>query len=367
MRNFSTFILFLFSLSLPLSAYCWGAEGHKLVAEFAFHYLDKQTQENVKSALQGLTIEQASTWMDDMRSDPHYDSIKPYHYVNFDKGLDPNYVEGANIIAVLAHSIHSFDTLSLQSDDEVKLRLCYLFHLMGDLHQPLHVGYGEDKGGNKIQVTINGQGSNLHKVWDSEIINAKHTKLEDLLLPESEVKNMLSLEKMDVLDWTKASRAYLPQVYDFKDNQLTQAYIDANYPIVKHQLQMAGVRLALVLQHYFGNYHLKGNASVPVAQVPLTIKLKKVRKHVGELVQVCGSLEGTHTTKGDKPNVLLNIGRAYPNQILTLIIFHDDISKFPYDPTQLPEGKQVCITGYITLYKGEPEIVLKEAKQLELR
>ena len=54
--------------------------------------------------------------------------------------------------------------------------LLELFHLIGDLHQPLHVGFGEDKGGNTFEVQFNDKGSNLHKVWDSEIIEYKNLR-----------------------------------------------------------------------------------------------------------------------------------------------------------------------------------------------
>ena len=54
--------------------------------------------------------------------------------------------------------------------------LKWVVHLVGDLHQPLHVGRGADRGGNKIEVTWFGKPSNLHKVWDDGLIDPVHTR-----------------------------------------------------------------------------------------------------------------------------------------------------------------------------------------------
>jgi hypothetical protein len=64
---------------------------------------------------------------------------------------------------------------------KIKLKILYLFHLIGDLHQPLQLGYGHDKGGNTVQLNYKDKGTNLHSFWDSGIIYYKRITLSDCL------------------------------------------------------------------------------------------------------------------------------------------------------------------------------------------
>src|SRR5690606_36603072 len=48
--------------------------------------------------------------------------------------------------------------------------LKFLIHFVGDAHQPKHAGYGHDRGGNKLQVHVHGKGSNLHALWDGDLL-----------------------------------------------------------------------------------------------------------------------------------------------------------------------------------------------------
>src|SRR5690554_7846576 len=65
--------------------------------------------------------------------------------------------------------------------------LMILVHLVGDVHQPLHVGNGKDRGGNDVKVSWFGENSNLHKIWDSEIIDGKKYSYTELRSEERRV------------------------------------------------------------------------------------------------------------------------------------------------------------------------------------
>ena len=56
--------------------------------------------------------------------------------------------------------------------EEQRLALKFLVHFVGNVHQPLHLGIKEDKGGNEINVKWFGKNSNLNRVWDSEMIES---------------------------------------------------------------------------------------------------------------------------------------------------------------------------------------------------
>jgi len=243
-------ILFLLILA-PTKSFAWGEKGHQLVVEIAFKQLDKKTRKLILSYLDGMTIEEASTWMDDIKKDHSYDKLKPLHYVNFDKGTSVKDTCCDNIIHTLTETIKDLKHYKDFSKAEVKTKLCFLFHLIGDIHQPLHVGYGSDKGGNSFQVNFNGKGTNLHGLYDYGIIEYKNLKLKDCLKAKKyDSKELDDLNNSTVLDWAKESRSYLDEIYT-TTNTIDVTYTEANYTIIKNQIQKAGLRLSKILEDVF--------------------------------------------------------------------------------------------------------------------
>ena len=95
---------------------------------------------------------------------------------------------------------------------------------------------------------------------------------------------------------------------------------------------------------------------------PLTAE--EAPKHVDENGTICGLVASAHfanRTKGQP--TFLNLGKPYPNQVFTAVIWGSDRSKFGSPETSL-NGKQVCVTGRIQLYRGKPEIVVRDTNQL---
>ena len=130
-----------------------------------------------------------------------------------------------------------------------------LIHLIGDLHQPMHVGRSEDKGGNDIQLQWFGKGSNLHRVWDSNMINdygMSYTELSKKLpfLNKEEIKG---IKKGTVLEWVKESQELVNEIYSSveKGEKLGYSYSYKYWNTVEKQLQKGGLRLARVLNDIF--------------------------------------------------------------------------------------------------------------------
>src|ERR1700749_3977363 len=84
-------VILIFAASIlagtPSRSFAWGAIGHQIVAKIAFAYVDSTTRQNVQNCLGDMTIEQAAVWMDEIKKDPKYDYMKPWHYVDFEKGM----------------------------------------------------------------------------------------------------------------------------------------------------------------------------------------------------------------------------------------------------------------------------------------
>ena len=216
--------------------------------------MNKQ-KKNVLQYLDTLTIEEAASWMDNLRNDKTYDYLKPYHYINIEKGEQYIPSKNDNIINGINNAMLKLDNMFNLSKQEIKLNLLILFHLIGDLHQPLHCGYGIDKGGNTVQISFFGKGSNLHRLWDSDMIEYKKMNLDSCLKFNTYTKKQIrQIKKINVETWMNESRNHLTNVYQFSSNKIDDEYINYNSPIIKKQLLDAGLRLAKVLKKYF--HHL---------------------------------------------------------------------------------------------------------------
>jgi hypothetical protein len=247
-----TFVLTL--IISPIKTFAWGSKGHALVAEVAFNYMDENTKKEVLKYLNGMTIEDAANWMDNLKSDHSYDFMRAYHYVNFDKGANVVETSGDNIIFQLNATIKDLQNKDKFTKEEINTKIKILFHLMGDLHQPLHVGYGDDKGGNTMQINYNFKGTNLHSLWDSGIIEYKKITLPDCLNATKYSKNEIrAIQDVDVVYWATGSRAYLPFIYKTGGNKINDDYVEACVPIIENQILKAGIRLAGVLNEVFKN------------------------------------------------------------------------------------------------------------------
>lgn len=98
-----------------------------------------------------------------------------------------------------------------------------------------------------------------------------------------------------------------------------------------------------------------------IAAVASTLTPSEAVKHVGENATVCGVVVGVHTAKSSKGSpTFVNLDKKYPNQVFTILIWESDLSKFSPAPSSW-DGKQVCATGTLTLYRNIPEIVAREA------
>lgn len=253
-----SFILAASLYFLPNISFAWGAKGHGLVAEIAFNFLDDSTKMKVKKYLGNLTIEEAANWMDDSKSNSYYDYMRTWHYLDIDKGLSYAPSTERNIITVLHSAIAELRSIDKMKRKDIKRNLLLIFHLMGDLHQPLHTGYTIDKGGNTVNVTSQNFASNLHSAWDTQILESEGVSLEKCLAVYSTYspEKVDSIKKISVLTWMNQSRSYLDFVYGFQNSFLDSTYIQKAVVIIENQLVNAGLRLASVLTETFKNFNV---------------------------------------------------------------------------------------------------------------
>lgn len=246
-------IIILIFVLTSFKAFSWSKDGHEIVAQIAKSYLTKPVLDSVQKYLDTLSFEQAATWMDDQRKNHDFDYLKPWHYVNIAK--DATYVktEKPDLINQLELAINNLKNHKKLSATEINFNLKIVFHLVGDLHQPLHCGYLEDKGGNTIDVLYLNRKGNLHHVWDKSIIESNKIDSAScaLVIKRMNKRQLKKMSKINVQAWVNESRTILPFVYDFKDNQINSEYSLKGKKIVTMQLSGGGVRLASILNTAF--------------------------------------------------------------------------------------------------------------------
>jgi hypothetical protein len=246
-------IIILLISVITINCFAWGPTGHHIVAEIAQHYMKKNVIDSVNKYLGNMTLEDAATWMDDMRKDKSYDYMKPWHYINIAK--DKTYVKttNENVVNKLTSVIDELNNHTKHTKEEINMSLKILFHLIGDIQMPLHAGYPDDKGGLEIKVDFLGAQESLHWVWDTKIIEQQKITKETILklaetFSEAEKKEM---SKIDIPSWIGESRAMLQSVYDYDDNKIGYDYILRQAPVIQKQLLKGGLRLAEVLNTAF--------------------------------------------------------------------------------------------------------------------
>ncbi len=246
---------FILLLLLSTLVFGWGKTGHRIVGKIAQEQLNEKAREAVVELLGHGDLSRVANWADEIKSDPDMRYANNWHYCTIPPGgdLEPG-TEGGK----LAEKIREFSAVLASRDatrEERVFALKFLVHLVGDAHQPLHVGNGTDRGGNDVKVRWFGDSTNLHHVWDSEIID-----YEQLSYTEYAHYLMLTLTPQQVRKWQKASledileesQSFHSQVYDVGEGDLGWSYIYANSPVVENRLLRGGVRLAGILNDIYG-------------------------------------------------------------------------------------------------------------------
>src|SRR5690554_657399 len=257
MKFIFTVVLIALSFVYSLESKAWGMLGHRVVGEVASKHLNESTKTRIKDILGHQTIAEVSNWMDDIKSDKKYDSLGPWHYVTIPDGMkysETNLNPKGDAIAGINFVVKQLKSENLDPELE-KEYLMILIHLVGDIHQPLHVGNGTDKGGNDVKVSWFGENSNLHRVWDSDIIDGKkysYTELTEIINHPSN-DEVVSWQTDNVEDWAHQCMEFRDGIYDFGSGYAWEyKYMYANWSVMKNQLLKKKVRLAGVLNDIYG-------------------------------------------------------------------------------------------------------------------
>ncbi len=249
-------VLVVIMLLVLTDGFGWGATGHRATGLIAERYLTKKAKKRIQQILGGESLAMVSTWMDEIRSDSTYNYTTDWHWTTIADGGRYEDVESnpdgkvIMMIEKFTAELKSGKLTTKQQQEYLKM----LVHMVGDMHQPLHVGKPGDRGGNDVKVKWFRADSNLHRVWDSEMID--DTKLSYTELAQSlgnpDKETIKKWQSTGVRDWALESVAARPQVYDIGNGNLSYQYGYKYFSVAKTRMLQAGVRLAGLLNQIYG-------------------------------------------------------------------------------------------------------------------
>lgn len=361
----------------------WGATGHRTIGQIAEDHLTAKARAGVSDLLGSETLADVSTWADEVRGQEGYQQTGPWHYINLPLGLNydqfKNRVENmleANVYSALVEQMQLITDKTAPREKKVEA-LKFIVHFVGDLHQPMHVSRAEDKGGNTIQLNYDGQGTNLHTLWDSKLIAHSGMDYKQLAsaCDHATPAQIRQWQSDPVIKWMWESYAITTKLYAevdaMKDRSIGQDYYTAHWPIIMQRLEQGGIRLAGLLNILFKNGPVvvgpSGAAATAPAMVspsvpapeggqPVKIATADAAKHVNDYVVVTDKVYGV---KDLGSLTLVNLGAAYPDQLMTVVL-RDGARELGSSL----DGKTITVTGKVELYRGKPEIVVKDAKMI---
>ena len=263
-------VLLALLLATP-AAQAWGPLGHSIVAALAQKQLSPAAEAEVEHLLAAdhtTRLADIASWPDQIQDNPSLDALwkrtRRLHYINFRGGPACDYVpprdcrDGECVVGGLAHYVKILGDKT-QPDAARLEALKFVVHFVGDEHQPLHAGYRDDLGGNRYQVQFEGKGSNLHRVWDSGMLETRGLGWQAYarkLEAEGPVALPPPIAPLDnpYAQWAEEScRITAEPGFYPSGHTIGRAYVDAELPVAEKQLRIAGRRLAEVLNLALGS------------------------------------------------------------------------------------------------------------------
>lgn len=245
-------------LVATVNGYSWGQKGHDVTCALAERHLTKKADKKITELLDGKSIVYWANWMDNASHTPEYKYTSTWHYKNIDAGLafeEAPLNENGDVVRAINEQITALKSGKLSRDEQV-LSLKFLVHLMGDLHCPMHMGHKSDRGGNSWQVQYFRNGTNLHSVWDSALIENAHKWTYSEWVDQIDIYNKEGNKKIaegNPESWGKETFEICKKIYDATPvgSKLSYDYASDWAETVETQLLRAGIRLAAVLNDIF--------------------------------------------------------------------------------------------------------------------
>ncbi|KAI3720048.1 hypothetical protein L6452_20955 [Arctium lappa] len=284
MESFKPLALLLLFL-LPITTVTgWGVDGHFTTCKIAQGRLTQAAADAVNHLLPEYAegdLASLCSWADHVKFRYHWSS--PLHYIDTPDDLctyqynrdckDEDGTMGRCVAGAIKNYTTQLQDYGKQTSQyNLTEALLFLSHFIGDIHQPLHVGFTTDRGGNTINVHWFTRKAVLHHVWDDSIIETAEERFynSDVETLIDAIQTNITKEWADQVQiWEKCSRNQItcPNIYATEginaacnwaykgvgnDSVLGDDYFLSRLPIVNWRLAQGGVRLAATLNGIFG-------------------------------------------------------------------------------------------------------------------
>ena len=252
-------LLFIFCLD----ANAWWDTGHKLVCDEAYKLLTT----DAKKALDPMIQEHGSfgtacLWADWVKNKERKDT-RSWHYINLPDSEQNTYntscPKNGCLISAFYEQVNILNDRSLAFRERQEA-LWFIGHFVGDIHQPMHVGYAEDLGGNRHYLELkDGTKSNMHKLWDGQIIEHMESLFGNEYLSLSvtqEIQEFLNISHSeDIESWAQESRDIaMQQSVGYRNNKLkivTNEYMETHFKVVQERIALGAIRLSQTLNRMY--------------------------------------------------------------------------------------------------------------------
>ncbi len=244
-----------------MQSMAWGMNGHRIVGEIADGYLTPKAKAEVEKILGTESLAMSTTWADFIRSDTNFKYLAPWHYIDFEEDMDLEKMTEhlSKDTAINAYTKLNFlikqlkNKILTQNDKQLYLRM--LVHIIGDLHQPMHVSPKGDNGGNSIKVNWFSEQSNLHRVWDESLIQYQELSYTEYTkaINHATKEQRTEWQNQPISQWIFESYTKSKELrVGIKDgDKLGYVYNFKNIALVNQQLLKGGIRLAGILNTIF--------------------------------------------------------------------------------------------------------------------
>ncbi len=240
-------------LLAPHPIMAWGKRGHDVICYIAECHLTEGALARVTEVLDGRSMVYYSNWMDSASHTKEYAETKEWHYFNIDRSESiesQKRSKKGDILSAVEGLVAELKVGDLTAEQE-SVALKMLIHLVGDMHQPMHLGRASDEGGNNIPVVYFVESTSLHSIWDYHLVEGVHTwsytewqsQIDRGLVDEEEVVSGSYRE------WLDATHQITKEIYRDTpaETRIFYEYSDKYAPIIEQQFLYAGLRLAHIL------------------------------------------------------------------------------------------------------------------------
>ncbi len=238
------------------SAAAFGPMGHAVVGEIATPLVCESARADIAAVSGERDLATAGLWADSIRDLPEWGYTLRWHYADVGDNVplhERHLPPGGDLLTAISRS---HDLLRRRAGDAAQQReaLLLLIHLVADLHQPLHVGRPGDYGGNAIPLIYGQVKTNLHSLWDGELLVRSRITAADYARALAPLAAFQSRHGalLDVYGWAEESRALRHHVYTVAGSgRVSRRYELMARSLLHRRMVQAGVRLAGLLNDLY--------------------------------------------------------------------------------------------------------------------